>query len=71
MVGAPAPMTASSGLRVRIGGQAVDVKYAGLVAAGEYQFNIVVPALPDGDQSIVADAGGVSSAASLLIPVKN
>jgi uncharacterized protein (TIGR03437 family) len=71
MVGAPAPMVASSGLRVRIGSQTATVQYAGLVAVGEYQFNIVVPALPDGDQAIVADAGGVSSAASLLIPVKN
>src|SRR5262249_55722915 len=71
MEGAAAPMAESSGLKVRVGGLAADVKYAGIVAAGEYQFNLVVPALADGDQSIVADAGGVSSAAGLVIPVKN
>jgi uncharacterized protein (TIGR03437 family) len=64
-------MPAASWPKVRVGGQAATVQYAGIVAAGEYQFNMVVPALPDGDQAIVADAGGFSSAAGLMIPIKN
>jgi uncharacterized protein (TIGR03437 family) len=66
-----APLMPASGLRVRIGNLMANVQYSGMVAAGEYQFNIVVPALPDGDQTIVADVGGVSSVANLVIPVKN
>jgi uncharacterized protein (TIGR03437 family) len=71
MVSGPAEMVQSAYPKLRMGGLAATVKYAGMVAPGEYQFNIVVPALPDGDQAIVADAGGFSSAAALLIPVKN
>jgi uncharacterized protein (TIGR03437 family) len=70
LVGAAAALMESNGLRVRVGGLAAEVKYAGIVAVGEYQFNLVVPALADGDQAIVADVGGVSSAAGLIIPVK-
>jgi len=47
------------------------VQYAGIVAAGEYQFNVVVPALADGDQAIVATIGGASTQAGLSVPVKN
>jgi uncharacterized protein (TIGR03437 family) len=71
VVSASAPLVQASGLRIRIGGLSADVTYAGIVAAGEYQFNVVVPPLADGDQAIAADAGGVSSAAGLTIAVKN
>ena len=58
-------------LRLRIGGATATVPFAGIVAAGEFQFNVVVPTLPDGDQPIVADIAGVSSQAGVVIPVKN
>ncbi len=66
-----APLTDTARLHVRVGGALAAVQFAGLVAAGEYQFNMVVPAASDGDQVIVADIGGVNSQASLLIPIKN
>jgi uncharacterized protein (TIGR03437 family) len=66
-----APLTDTSQLHVRIGGAPATVQFAGIVAAGEYQFNVVVPVASDGDQSIVADIGGVNSQAGLLIPIKN
>jgi uncharacterized protein (TIGR03437 family) len=47
------------------------VSYAGIVAPGEYQFNVVVPALPDGDQPITADIGGVFTQQGMSIPIKN
>jgi len=41
---------------IKIGGVAAAVSYAGLVAPGEFQFNVTVPAsLADGDQSLVSD----------------
>jgi uncharacterized protein (TIGR03437 family) len=65
------PLTDISRLHIRIAGTPVAVQFAGIVAAGEYQFNVVVPACSDGDQTIVADIGGVLSQPDLLIPIKN
>jgi uncharacterized protein (TIGR03437 family) len=71
MVTAPAVLADLSQLHIRIGGVPVTVSYAGIVAPGEYQFNVVVPALPDGDQPITADIGGVATQPGLSIPIKN
>jgi len=49
-----------------------DVIFAGLTATGLYQINVRVPAgLPDGDARVAATAGGVTSPAGALIPIKN
>jgi len=47
------------------------VQFAGLVANGEYQFNVIVPVLADGDQTIVGTIAGLSTQPGLLIAVKN
>jgi uncharacterized protein (TIGR03437 family) len=60
-----------SQLHIRIGGIPAIVQYAGMVAAGEYQFNVVVPALTDGDQQLTADIGGIAAQPGLSIPVRN
>jgi uncharacterized protein (TIGR03437 family) len=57
---------------VKIGGVAAIVQFAGLVAPGEFQFNVVVPSsLTPGDQSITATYGGVSTQSSTLITIRN
>jgi uncharacterized protein (TIGR03437 family) len=58
-VGTAAP-TANT-VTATIGGVAATVEYAGLVAAGEYQFNIVAPSVPDGDNLVVLTVNGVTS----------
>ena len=68
--GAP-PLTDPTQLQLRIGGVLATVTYAGMVAVGEYQFNVVIPALPNGDQPIVATIGGLSSQTGISIPIKN
>jgi len=70
MFSGAAPLTDSTQLNIVIGGMPATVKFAGLVAAGEYQVNVVIPALPDGDYPIIATVGGVSSQSGLLISVK-
>jgi uncharacterized protein (TIGR03437 family) len=56
---------------VTIGGIPATVSFAGLVAPGEYQFNVVVPAsAASGDNLIVATDHGVSTQAGSLISVK-
>jgi uncharacterized protein (TIGR03437 family) len=57
---------------VKIGGIQAMVQFAGLVAPGEFQFNVVVPAsTPDGDQPIVATYGGLSTQSGTLITVQH
>ena len=55
---------------VKIGGVAATVQFAGLVAPGEFQFNVVVPAsLNNGDQSITAISGGGSTQSGTLVTI--
>ena len=62
---APLPM-------VKIGGAVATVQYAGLVAPGLFQFNVVVPAgLGNGDQPIVATYNGQTTQSGTLITVQH
>jgi|SRR5271157_1048941 len=57
---------------VTIGGKNAGVQYAGLVAPGEFQFNVVIPtSLANGDQTITAIYGGASTQAGTLITIHN
>jgi len=57
---------------VTVGGANATVLFAGLVAAGEYQINIVVPAsLSDGDHPVVATYGGSSTQTGALISIQH
>jgi uncharacterized protein (TIGR03437 family) len=57
---------------VQIGGVKAVVQFAGLVAPGEFQFNVIIPAsLGNGDQSITATYGGASTQAGALITIHN
>ena len=71
LVGKSAPLADLTKLRVTIGGVAATVQYAGMVAAGEYQLNVMVPQVPNGDQAILATIAGVSSQTGVAIPVLN
>jgi uncharacterized protein (TIGR03437 family) len=71
LLAAESPLADMSQLRIAIGGAAAQVLWAGLVAPGEYQFNVVMPAIPDGDQPIVATIGEISSQPDVMIPVQN
>lgn len=56
VVEAPQPLLNS--VRINIDTTQVDVQYAGITSAGLYQFNIVIPDLPDGDHSVSASVAG-------------
>ena len=71
LVATPAPLADPSQLSVTVGGVPATVQYAGLVFAGEYQVNLVMPQLPDGEHALLATIGGVTSQTGILIPVKN
>jgi len=56
---------------IKIGGVAAMVQFAGLVAPGEFQFNVVVPATtPNGDQSVTATYGGFGTQPGALITIQ-
>jgi len=57
---------------ITIGGVTATVEFAGLVAPGQFQFNVVIPpSLANGDQPITASYGGLSTQAGALIPVQH
>jgi uncharacterized protein (TIGR03437 family) len=61
---------AANTVTVSIGAIQAEVLWAGLVGAGLYQINIKVPAtLPDGDQTVIASVGGLSSQSGALLKV--
>jgi uncharacterized protein (TIGR03437 family) len=55
---------------IKIGGAMATLLSASLVAPGEFQFNVVVPAsLADGDQPIVATYNGATTQSGTLLTV--
>jgi uncharacterized protein (TIGR03437 family) len=64
------PARLTSPVTVRIGGLNADVKWAGLVSAGLYQFNVKVPVLLDGDAPVVIEIDGMSTQAGALLTVQ-
>lgn len=54
-----APTTTA--VSVTVGGQAAKVAFSGLVSAGLYQINVVVPSVAPGDQPVEATVGGVGT----------
>jgi uncharacterized protein (TIGR03437 family) len=56
---------------ITIGGVSATVTFAGLVAPGEFQFNVVVPpSLPSGDQPTIATYNGLTTQAGTVITVQ-
>ena len=64
------PLANQQDLRVRIGGVDAQAAFAGLVAPGLYQFNVVVPNVPDGDQLVTAELRGLATQAGLLVSIQ-
>lgn len=64
------PIAYAGAVSVKIGSATVTPAYTGLVAAGEYQMNVVIPAgMVAGVYPIVVTAGGQSSPAIVMLPV--
>jgi uncharacterized protein (TIGR03437 family) len=56
---------------VKIGGIPATVLFAGLVAPGEFQFNVVVPSnAPDGDQLLTATCDGLQTQSGVVITIQ-
>ena len=58
------------GVTIRIGGVTVTPQFAGVVTPGVYQFNLVVPSVPNGDNTVVVEIGSGSSQANTLLTIQ-
>jgi uncharacterized protein (TIGR03437 family) len=68
----PAPLADLSQLSIQIGNEPASIQFAGIIQAGVYQFNVVVPSdLTDGDYPVVATLNGQRSQDGILITVQN
>jgi uncharacterized protein (TIGR03437 family) len=69
---APQNSPLASGYQVTIGNQPAPVTFAGIVqgTVGLYQFNVVIPNAPSGDQPITLAVDGVPNAQNLLITIQ-
>lgn len=57
---------------IKMGSYTATVQFAGVVAPGEYQFNVTVPSgLPVGDVVLSATYGGATTQSGVLITVQN
>jgi uncharacterized protein (TIGR03437 family) len=66
-----APIAYSTPVTVTIGTTAITPSFVGLVAAGEYQVNMVVPSgLTSGDNPIAIATQGQASPGSIILPVQ-
>lgn len=63
----PSPL--ANPFTIRIGDLPATALYGGLVGAGLYQFNVRVPELPDGDQAVSIEIGGMSTKTGVLLPI--
>ena len=70
LVPAPLPIAHPEDLQVRIGGLDAAIAYAGLISPGLYQFNVVVPQVAAGDQSVVAELHGLLTQSGLLLTIQ-
>jgi len=46
------------------------VAWAGIVASGQFQFNVMVPEVPDGDQPVVAEVGGLRTQNNAYVTIQ-
>lgn len=56
---------------VTMGGQPATVQFAGMTVAGQYQVNVVVPQLPNGDAAITISVNGAASQHTAMISIQN
>ena len=64
----PAPL--ANQVTVQIGGEAANTQFAGIVTPGLYQFNVVVPNVPNGYNTVSIQIGGVATQPNVFLTVQ-
>ncbi len=60
----------ANSVTVRIGGVVAATLFAGIVSPGLYQFNVVVPEVPNGDHTVLVEIGGASSQPNAFVAIQ-
>ncbi len=68
LVGTAEPL--ANPVQISIGGVTVTPTFAGLVGSGLYQFNVVVPNLPNGDVPVFATIGGIATQTGVSLTIQ-
>jgi uncharacterized protein (TIGR03437 family) len=55
---------------ITIGGVTATVTYAGIVGAGLFQFNVVIPSAGTGDKLLQASVGGLTTQGNVFITLQ-
>jgi len=64
------PLTSASSWRATIGGVSAPISFAGLTGSGLYQFNVTVPSVANGDQTVILTNGSNNTQSGVLITVQ-
>ena len=64
------PASVANSVTARIGGATAQIQFAGIVSPGLYQFNVVVPPVPNGDNLVLLEVGGKSTQGKVFVPVQ-
>lgn len=62
-------ITFNGAVTATLGSASVNVLGTALVAVGEFQINIQIPSLPDGDYPLVLKVNGIATQSGVIIPV--
>lgn len=63
------PIATADQVKVTVGSNTSAAQYAGLVAVGEFQINMVVPSLPPGDYPLSVQIAGVSTQTGVTLSI--
>jgi len=55
---------------VRIGGIEANTQFAGIISPGLYQFNVVLPNVPNGDSAVSVEISGSSSQPNTFLTIQ-
>jgi uncharacterized protein (TIGR03437 family) len=64
------PAALANPVQITIGGLNAPVQFAGITAAGLYQFNVTVPQLSSGNAAVVASIGGLQTQNGVSIAIQ-
>jgi uncharacterized protein (TIGR03437 family) len=64
------PALLANQVTVQIGGVAANTQFAGIVTPGLYQFNVVVPNVPNGDNAVSLEVSGSSTQPNVFMTIQ-
>jgi uncharacterized protein (TIGR03437 family) len=64
------PASLAGQVTVKIGGIVANTQFAGIVTPGLYQFNVVIPNVPNGDNGVSMEINGTSTQPNVFMTIQ-